>query len=64
MSGTWHFSVEQHEIDWKWRKVVEAIVKRDGALAKTGSVHAAKVSAASKCVLVLPSLPSAPSASS
>ncbi|GAA5846319.1 hypothetical protein JCM9279_001323 [Rhodotorula babjevae] len=46
-SGCWHFSVEQHEIDWKWRNVVEAIVKPDGALAKTGAVHAAKVSAAS-----------------
>ncbi|GAA5941954.1 hypothetical protein JCM3775_004296 [Rhodotorula graminis] len=46
-SGCWHFSVEQHEIDWKWRKVVEAIVKPDGALAKTRTVHAAKVSAAS-----------------
>jgi hypothetical protein len=44
LSGKWLLYPGPDAVDSTWAKVVNALAKADGALAKTGSVHCAKVS--------------------
>lgn len=46
LSGKWLLYPGPEGVDSTWRKVVNALAKADGALAKAGSVHCAKVSTA------------------
>lgn len=46
LSGKWLLYPGPEGVDSTWAKVVNALAKADGALARTGSVHCAKVSSA------------------
>lgn len=48
LSGKWLFYPQSENVDFTWSKLVRAIADEDGALAKTGHVHTAKVATTPK----------------
>ncbi|GAA5846337.1 hypothetical protein JCM9279_001331 [Rhodotorula babjevae] len=43
LDGKWLFYLSPENVDFVWSKIVHAVVDKDGPLAKTGTVHCAKV---------------------